>query len=119
VSTGPCTLPNYPSVTFASGASGPAIGPPAVQQDTAAAQTVVLAPGQVAHSWLQIAAAASYPPASCQPVTAQGLLISLTSSAPASFVADSVPACAQQPSGSAVLSVFPVRAGQAQRGTVP
>jgi Domain of unknown function (DUF4232) len=119
VSASPCTLPSYPGVTFASGASGPAIGPPAVQQDTAAGQTVVLAPGQLAHSWLQIVAAANYPAASCHPVTAQGLLISLTSSGPASFVADSVPACAQPPPGSATLSVFPVRAGQPQRGTVP
>jgi hypothetical protein len=119
VSASPCALPSYPGVTFSSGASGAAIGPPAVQQDKAAVQTVVLAPGQVAHSWLQIAAAANYPPASCHPVTAQGLLISLTSSAPASFVADPVPACSQPPPGSAILSVFPVRAGHAQRGTMP
>lgn len=118
-SASPCALPSYPGVTFASGADGPAIGSPAVHQDTTAAQTVVLAPGQLAHSWLQIVAAANYPAASCDPVTAQGLLISLTSSAPASFVADPVPACAQPPSGSAILSVFPVRAGEPQRGIVP
>jgi len=111
-------LPSYPGVTFASGAGGPAIGPPAVQQDKTAAQTVVLAPGQLAHSWLQIVAAANYPAARCHPVTAQGLLVNL-SSGPASFVADQVPACAQQPPGSAILTVFPVRLGQAQRGTVP
>jgi hypothetical protein len=119
VSASPCTLPSYPGVTFASGSGGPALGPPATQQDTAAAQAVVLAPGQLAHSWLQIAAAANYPAASCHPVTAQGLLISLTSGGPPSFLADSVPACAQPPAGSAILSVFPVRAGQPQRGTVP
>src|SRR5215469_5772915 len=119
VSACPCTLPSYPSVTFASGAAGPTIGPAAVQQDPAAAQTVVLAPGQVAHSWLQIVAAANYPPASCDPVTAQGLLVSLKGGMQASFVADTVPACAQPPTGSAILSVFPVQAGQAQRGTVP
>lgn len=119
VSASPCVLPSYPGVTFASGAGGSAIGPPAVQQDKTAAQTVVLAPGQLAHSWLQIVAAANYPAARCHPVTAQGLLVSLTTSRPASFVADAVPACAQPPPGGAILSVFPVRAGQAQRGTMP
>ena len=118
VSASPCMLPSYPGVTFASGAGGPAIGPPAVQQDKTAAQTVVLAPGQLAHSWLQIVAAANYPAPRCHPVTAEGLLVNL-SSGPASFVADPVPACAQPPPGSAILSVFPVRAGQAQRGTMP
>jgi hypothetical protein len=112
-------LPSYPGVTFASGAGGTAIGSPAVQQDKTAAQTVVLAPGQLAHSWLQIADAANYPAARCHPVTAPGLLISLTTAAPASFVADPVPACAQPPSGSAILSVFPVRPGKPQRGTMP
>ncbi len=119
VSASPCTLPSYPGVTFASGAGGPAIGPPAVQQDNSAAQTVILAPGQLAHSWLQIAAAANYPASQCHPVTAAGLLVSLSSSGPMSFVAEPVLACAQPPAGSAILSVFPVRAGQAQRGTMP
>jgi hypothetical protein len=99
--------------------AGRASAPPAVQQDEAAAQAALLAPGQLAHSWLQIAAAASYPAASCHPVAAAGLLVSLTGSMSPSFVADPVPARAQAPSGSAVLSVFPVRAGQPQRGTVP
>ena len=119
VSASPCMLPSYPGVTFASGAGGPVIGLPAVQQDTTLAQTVVLAPGQLAHSWLQIVSPANYPAPRCHPVTAQGLLVSLTSSGPATFVADPGPACAQPPPGSAVLSVFPVRAGQAQRGTLP
>jgi hypothetical protein len=42
-----------------------------------------------------------------------------TGAAPASFVADPVPACAQPPQSSAVLSVFPVRSGPALRGTIP
>ena len=119
VSASPCMLPSYPGVTFASGAGGPAIGLPAVQQDKTAAQAVILAPGQLAHSWLQIVAPANYPAARCHPVTAQGLLVRLASSGPATFLADSISACAQPPSGSAPLGVFPVRAGQPQRGTVP
>jgi hypothetical protein len=120
VSASPCTLPQYPDVTFASGAGGPAIGPPAVQQDDSAAQTVVLTPGQLAHAWLQIVSAANYPAPQCHPVDAQGLLVSLsTGASPASFVADPVPACAQPPQGSAFLSVFPVRSGPALRGTIP
>jgi hypothetical protein len=119
VSASPCSLPSYPAVTLAAGAGGPVIGAPAARQDPAAVQAVVLAPGQLAHAWLQIISAANYPPASCQPVTAAGLLVGLASRAQPSFVADSVPACAHLPGASSLLSVFPVRAGQAQRGTMP
>jgi hypothetical protein len=120
VSASPCTLPSYPDVTFASSAGGPAIGPPAVQQDNSAAQPVVLAAGQLAHAWLQIVAAANYPAPQCHPVNAEGLLVSLsTGGSPASFVADPVPACAQPPQGSTFLSVFPVRSGPPLRGTIP
>lgn len=119
VSASPCTLPPFPAVTFAAGPSGPDIGLPAVQQDKTVAQAVVLAPGKFAHAWLQIAAAANYPAAQCHPVAAQGLLVTLTGTAGAHFVADTVQACAQPPAGSAVLSVFPVRAGPARQGVVP
>jgi len=118
-SAGPCTLPSYPGVTFASAEGGPPIGAPAVQQDKTAVQTVLVAPGQLAHAWLQIASAANYPAARCHPVTAQGLLVSLTSSSPPSFVADPVLTCAEPPAASTILSVFPVRTGQPQRGTMP
>lgn len=118
VSASPCSLPSYPTVTLAAGAGGPDIGTPAAQQDATAVQAVVLAPGQLAHAWLQIINAANYPAAACQPVSAGGLLVGL-GSAPPSFIADSVPACAHQPVTSPMLSVFPLRAGQAQRGTIP
>ncbi len=119
VSASPCSMPSYPAVTLAAGAGGPVIGAPAAQQDPTAVQAVVLAPRQRAHAWLQIINAANYPPATCQPVTAGGLLIGLASGAQPSFVADSVPACAHLPVGSPLLSVYPTRAGQAQRGTMP
>jgi hypothetical protein len=119
VSASPCSMPSYPAVTLAAGAGGPVIGAPAAQQDQAAVQVVVLAPGHLAHAWLQIISAANYPSATCQPVTAGGLLVGLASSAQPSFVADSVPACAHLPVASPLLSVFPMRAGQAQRGTMP
>jgi hypothetical protein len=119
VSASPCSTPSYPAVTLAAGPGGPVIGAPAAQQDPTAVQAVVLAPGHLAHAWLQIINAANYPPATCQPVTAGGLLVGLASGAQPSFVADSVPVCAHPPVTSPLLSVFPMRAGQAQRGIMP
>jgi hypothetical protein len=119
VSASPCSMPSYPAVTLAAGAGGPVIGAPAAQQDPTEVQAIVLAPGHLSHAWLQIINAANYPPAACQPVTAGGLLVGLASGAQPSFVADSVPACAHLTAATPLLSVFPMRAGQAQRGTVP
>jgi len=119
VSASPCSMPSYPAVTLAAGAGGPVIGAPAAQQDPTAVQAVVLAPGHLAHAWLQIINAANYPAAACQPVTAGGLLVGLASGGQPSFVADPVPACAHLTAASPLLSVFPMRAGQAQRGTMP
>lgn len=119
VSASPCSMPSYPAVTLAAGASGPVIGAPAAQQDPTAVQAIVLAPGRLAHAWLQIINAANYPAAACQPVTAGGLLVSLASGADPRFVADPVPACAHLPAASPLLGVFPVRPGSALRGTIP
>jgi hypothetical protein len=119
VSASPCTLPDFPLVSFAAGSAGPDIGQPAVQEHATRARAVRLAHGEFAHAWLQIVDAANYPASSCKPITAQGLRIGLAAAAPTSFVARATPACSQAPQGSSILAVFPVQAGRAARGTAP
>jgi uncharacterized protein DUF4232 len=114
-----CTLPAYPWVSFASGLAGRAIGSPAKARGRHG-RSLVLAPGGVAHAWLQIANVADYPAGRCKPVQAGGLRVSLTgSTATAAFLTHSFQACAKAMHGSEVLAVFPVQPGQAQRGTAP
>lgn len=120
VSASSCTLPEYPDVSFASGSAGPDIGAPASRQHASRASALVLAPGTVAHAWLQIADVANYPASSCKPVTAHGLRVRFGSAAPATYIARAVQACAGAQHGSnSVLAVFPVQAGPARRGTAP
>jgi hypothetical protein len=119
VSSRACTLPVYPTVSFAAGSAGPDIGKPAVQEHATQAQVLTLGPGQLAHAWLQIVAAGNYPASRCKPVTAQGLRVGLTTAASTSFIARAIPACAHSPQGTSILAVFPVQAGRATRGSVP
>lgn len=119
VSASSCMLPGYPVVSFAAAASGPQIGPAAVEQATGSPAPLVLAPGHYAHSWLQILDAANFPARTCKPVTARGFRVAIAGSASAAFVARSVSTCSQTEHGSTILAVFPVRAGLATRGTAP
>ena len=120
VSGSSCTLPEYPDVSFAAGSAGPDIGAPAARQHAAQASALVLAPGTVAHAWLQISAVANYPASSCKPVTAHGLRVSFASATAGTFVAKALQACSRtQPGSSTILAVFPVQAGPARRGTAP
>jgi Protein of unknown function (DUF4232) len=114
-----CTLPEYPAVAFASGAAGPSIGAPAALARGTHPRTIVLAPRALAHSWLQIAAAANYPASTCKPVQAKGLLVSFAGSTPAAFLAHPFEACAAAMRGTDVLAVFPVQEGKANRGSAP
>ena len=114
-----CTLPDYPDVAFATSSAGPDIGAPATQQHAALASAVVLAPGALAHAWLQITDAANYPASTCKPVTARGLRVGFAPAAATAFVSKAIPACALKPDGSSILAVFPVQAGPARRGTAP
>jgi hypothetical protein len=114
-----CTLPDYPDVAFATSSAGPDIGGPATQQHAALASAVVLAPGALAHAWLQITDAANYPASACKPVTARGLRVGFAPAAATAFVSKAIPACALKPNGSSILAVFPVQAGPARRGTAP
>ena len=70
-----CTLFGYPGVSFVTGPDGTQLGAAALRNPVAAATTVTLGPGQVAHAVLQVGAAGNYDPAQCQPVTAHYLRI--------------------------------------------
>ncbi len=99
VSASSCTLPEYPDVSFAAGSAGPDIGAPAARQHAAQASALVLAPGTVAHAWLQISDVANYPASSCKPVTAHGLRVSFASATAGTFVAKALQACCPDAAG--------------------
>jgi hypothetical protein len=114
-----CSLPSYPAVEFAAAAAGPPIGTPAVTAQSVQSGSFVLAAHGVAHAWVQIGNAASYPAGQCKPTQAGGLRVSFTGSDVTAFLAHPLQACTRAVHGSEILSVFPVQAGQAKRGTAP
>jgi uncharacterized protein DUF4232 len=114
-----CSLRGYPKVAFVSGVSGPPIGATGVRYPGMAVQTVLLAPGAIAHAWLVVAAASNYPQKVCHPVTANWLRVRLPGQADYSYLQHAFPTCAQVSlGGGRILSVLPVQAGPAKRGTV-
>jgi hypothetical protein len=114
-----CTLAGYPAVAFASGTGGPQIGTAASAETSTHPATLVLAPGGVAHAWLQIVDVGNYPASQCKPVTAGGLRVGFSGTATAAFLAHPFQACAKAVHGSDVLAVFPLQPGAPRRGTAP
>jgi hypothetical protein len=114
-----CTLAGYPAVAFASGTGGPQIGAAATAEASTHPAALVLAPGGVAHAWLQMVDVGNYPARTCKPVTASGLRVGFSGTATAAFLAHPFQACAKTVHGSDVLAVFPVQAGAPRRGTAP
>ena len=115
----PCMVSGHPAVAFATASGGSQVGTAAVAEQNAQATGITLAPGAVAHAWLQIADVASYPAGKCKPVQAGGLRVALPPAQAAAFLPHAFQACAASMPGSTVLAVFPVQAGQAERGTAP
>jgi len=114
-----CSLSGYPAVTFATTVGGPQIGTAATAEYARQSGALTLAPGGVAHAWLQIADVTSFPASQCRPVQAGGLRVALTGTQTAAFLPHSFQACANKVPGSTVLAVYPVQPGQAVRGTAP
>lgn len=112
-----CQLAGYPAVAFTTGQSGQQIGTEAAVDRAVPARSVLLAPGGVAHAWLQILDTANYPAGKCHPVTAAGLRVVAPGTQDATYVPHSVPACKAVISGGPVLTVHPVQQGRARRGT--
>jgi hypothetical protein len=111
-----CGLAGYPAVSFAS-ADGAAIGAVAARDATMHARAVVLPAGGTAHAWLQILDAANYPAGRCRPVTAHGLRVALPGLAGASFLGHAFLACTAAGAPGGLLTVQPIEAGPARRGT--
>jgi hypothetical protein len=114
-----CVVSGYPAVAFATAPGGPQIGTEAVAEQDTHSAGITLAPGAVAHAWLQIADVASYPASRCKPVQAGGLRVALERAQTAAFLPHSFQACASTMPGSTLLAVFPVQPGHAKRGTAP
>ena len=114
-----CVVSGYPAVAFATAPGGPQIGTEAVAEQDTRSAGITLAPGAVAHAWLQIADVASYPASRCKPVQAGGLRVALERAQAAAFLPHSFQACASSMPGSTLLAVFPVQPGHAKRGTAP
>jgi Protein of unknown function (DUF4232) len=75
ISNTTCTLDGYPGVSLAGGKPVTQIGLAAKENGTAPRTVVTLAPGAVGNALLQIADAANYPTATCDPATADYLQI--------------------------------------------
>jgi Protein of unknown function (DUF4232) len=114
-----CEMYGYPGVSFAAAPNGTAgqIGAAAVRSRTFAKLTVRLTPGGTAHAWLKVTMAGNYPASVCQPVTANWLRIYPPEEAVAGYVAHAFRACAG--TSAALLTILPVRAGQAVAGSTP
>jgi hypothetical protein len=114
-----CELYGYPGVSFVSAPAGTGsqIGVAARRNAAFAKVTVRLAPGGTAHAWLQVTVAGNYPASACQPVTARWLRVYPPGETKAGYVNHSFNACSS--TSTALLSVLPVRAGQALAGITP
>jgi Protein of unknown function (DUF4232) len=119
VSRSACGMYGYPGVSFvtSNGGAGRQIGA-AAQRDPAFGKLAVRLPaGGVAHAWLQVAQAGNYPAFTCQPVRAHWLRVFAPGQTVPSFVSYSLDACAS--AAVHLLTVMPVRAGQAVQGKTP
>jgi hypothetical protein len=114
-----CTVAGNPAVRFVTGIAGPQIGAAAIAEHDVNHATLMLAPGRMAHAWLQIVDVVNYPAGKCRPVQAGGLRVAVTAAQPATFLPHSFLACAQAMPGSTVLAVFPLQPGRPRQGTAP
>jgi hypothetical protein len=118
-SSSPCGLYGYPGMSFvtAGDGSGSQIGAAAQKNPSFGKVPVRLAAGGVAHAWLQVAEAGSYPAATCQPVTAHWLRVYAPGETQALYVSHAFDACSSD--SAPLLTVMPVRSGQGVQGTTP
>jgi hypothetical protein len=118
-SAAPCELYGYPGVSFVSvpAGTGAQIGVAAKRSSAFGKVTVRLAPGGMAHAWLQVTVAGNYPASVCQPVSARWLRVYPPGETVAGYVGHTFSACSS--TSTTLLTVLPVRAGQALAGVTP
>ena len=109
----------YPGVSFAASPTKASrqIGLAAQRNPAFPKASVRLGPGQTAHAWLKVAAAATFPAAACQPVTAHWLRVYPPGETVAGYVGRAFSVCSA--ASAALLSVLPVRAGHGIAGVTP
>jgi hypothetical protein len=114
-----CEMYGYPGVSFvtAGDGAGQQIGAAASRSPVFAKATVRLAPGGVAHAWLQVAVAGNYPASSCHPVTAHWLRIYPPGETVPGYLGDTLPTCSS--AGAPVLTVAAVQAGRGLSAGAP
>jgi hypothetical protein len=114
-----CGMYGYPGVSFvtAGSSAGTQIGPAAQENPAFGKLTIRLAPGGVAHAWLQVAAAGNFPASACKPQTVSWLKVFPPDQTVAVYVNHSFDACASM--GTPLMFVMPVRSGQGARGVTP
>jgi Protein of unknown function (DUF4232) len=106
-----CTLYGYPGVALVSGPGGSVIGEPALRNPTFPARAVTIAPGAIAHAPLQVAVAANYPAAQCEPATAHWLQVYPPGSFTALVVAFTAQTCAKPVGDGSTLGIYVVLPG--------
>jgi Protein of unknown function (DUF4232) len=118
-SSSACGMYGYPGISFVTAGSGTGtqIGAAAQENPAFGKLAVRLAPGGVAHAWLQVATAGNFPTAACQPKAVDWLKVFPPDQTVAIYVNHSFDACASM--GTPLLFVMPVRAGQGARGVQP
>lgn len=120
ISSHTCVLYGFPGVSWVTGMRGSQIGAPATRQTGFGSVTVTLAPGGVAHAWLQIADAGNFPTSTCKPVTANWLKIYPPDQFSALYASWTAQVCSSKNTGgSSPLSVLPIRSGHGVSGQVP
>ena len=114
-----CGMYGYPGVSFvtAGSSTGTQVGAAAQENPAFGKLAVRLAPGGVAHAWLQVAAAGNFPAHACQPQTVNWLKVFPPDQTVAIYVSHSFDACAAM--GTPLLFVMPVRTGHGVRGVTP
>ncbi len=113
-----CTMYGYPGVSFAAAPTEAArqIGLAAQRNRAFPQASVRLGPGQTAHAWLKVTATGNFPASACRPVTANWLRVYPPGEPVAGYVARTFRVCS---SGTALLSILPVRAGHGVAGVTP
>ena len=114
-----CGMYGYPGVSFvtAGSSTGTQVGAAAQENPAFGKLAVRLAPGGVAHAWLQVAEAGNFPAHACKPQTVEWLKVFPPDQTVAIYVSHSFDACAAM--GTPLLFVMPVRTGQGVRGVTP
>jgi Protein of unknown function (DUF4232) len=110
-----CSLFGYPGVSFVTEGSGGGsqIGRAADRSPLVTSQLITLVPGAAAHATLQIADAANFPAAKCQPVMAHWLKIYPPNQTAPLYLHFSTQACASHAKAAGTLNVQSVQLGSA------